>query len=106
MVRDFHARELPLHHNPREAYVLPSLFPPAGISTWSSIFQEAKRVIDTCVRKGHPGFSANGLARTSDQDWMPVGIFLWATDSLIAGDYRDDTEHSGQEGGNATVATA
>ncbi|KAI4246043.1 MAG: hypothetical protein LQ352_006471 [Teloschistes flavicans] len=106
MVRDFHARQLPLQHHPHEEYVQPALFPPAGLSTWSSILQDTKRVMDTCVRKGQPGFSANGFARTAEQEWEPVGIFVWGTGSAIAGEYRDDVAREVQGGGNASVATA
>ncbi|KAL8689924.1 MAG: hypothetical protein Q9218_004518 [Villophora microphyllina] len=106
MIRDFHYHELPLRQRPHEEYVEPSIFPPAGVSTWNSILQDAKHVMESCVRKGQPGFMANGFARTAEQEWTPVGVFLWATGSEIEEKYREDIENVVQVESNATAVTA
>lgn len=83
MFRDFEPREIPAKHG---RWVLPSVLPPAGISTWGSLLSDVLTIADECI--GAPGWTNNGFAVSEAHDSAPIGVFIWPADSEIAEKYR------------------
>ena len=86
MLHDFIVGEIPTEH----AYVLPTMSPPAAISTWHSIMTELEKIL-LCVKYGQPGWASDGLrvGKWPEDDPAPIGVFMWGKTSAIAREYLE-----------------
>lgn len=90
MIRDFSLMEIPFH----DSFLSPIVYPPAAISTWHRIIEEAEKIL-SCVKYGQPGWASDGLKGRSETIAAPIGVFFWGRTSEIAKEYLEpDPEQS------------
>ena len=82
MIRDFSIAEIPAD----DMFLLPSRYPPAAISTWHSILEEAEKIL-LCARYGQPGWISDGVPIKTGNTAYPIGIFMWGRSSAISEKY-------------------
>ena len=89
MFRDFQPLEIPAKDG---RWVMPSVMPPACISTWGSLLSDAREILEECA--GRPGWTDNGFASSQAHNAAPIGVFIWPADSDIAKKYEEDPPSS------------
>ena len=89
MICDFSYAEIPTNEIPTgETYLRPSLYPPAAISTWHSIIEQAEKIL-RCAIYGTPGWTSDGGNPRPSKLASPIGIFMWGKTSDIAKEYLE-----------------
>lgn len=84
MICDFSNGEIPTP----DGYLVPSLYPPAAISIWHSIIEEAEKVL-RCARYGTPGWASDGQRVKASGLASPIGVFIWGKTSMMAKEYLE-----------------